>query len=96
MQNQDNENLVEVRNLKMYFPVTSGVVFQRKVADVKAVDDVSFDIDKNDSVSIVGESGSGKSTLLRCISRLTDATSGKIYIDGQELLTLKNKELIEL
>ena len=63
---------------------------------IVGVNNASFDVSKGELLVIMGLSGSGKSTLLRCISRLTDATSGKIFIDGQDLLTLKNKELIEL
>ena len=63
---------------------------------IVGVNNASFEVSKGEILVVMGLSGSGKSTLLRCISRLTDATSGKIYIDGQELLSLKNKELIEL
>ena len=63
---------------------------------IVGVNNASFDVAKGELLVIMGLSGSGKSTLLRCISRLTDATSGKIFIDGQDLLSLKNKELIEL
>ena len=63
---------------------------------IVGVNNASFEVSKGEILVVMGLSGSGKSTLLRCISRLTDATSGKIYIDGQELLALKNKELIEL
>ena len=63
---------------------------------IVGVNNASFDVSKGEILVVMGLSGSGKSTLLRCISRLTDATSGKIYIDGQELLSLKNRELIEL
>ena len=63
---------------------------------IVGVNNASFEVSKGEMLVVMGLSGSGKSTLLRCISRLTDATSGKIYIDGQDLLALKNKELIEL
>ena len=63
---------------------------------IVGVNNASFEVSKGEMLVVMGLSGSGKSTLLRCISRLTDATSGKIYIDGQDLLKLKNKELIEL
>ena len=63
---------------------------------IVGVNNASFDVSKGELLVIMGLSGSGKSTLLRCISRLTDATSGKIFIDGQDLLSLKNKELINL
>ena len=63
---------------------------------IVGVNNASFEVSKGEILVVMGLSGSGKSTLLRCISRLTEATSGKIYIDGQDLLSLKNKELIEL
>jgi len=63
---------------------------------IVGVNNASFEVSKGEMLVVMGLSGSGKSTLLRCISRLTDATAGKIYIEGQDLLSLKNKELIEL
>ena len=63
---------------------------------IVGVNNASFEVLKGEMLVVMGLSGSGKSTLLRCISRLTEATSGKIYIDGQDLLSLNNKELIEL
>ena len=70
-------------------------VFQDK-GYIVGVNNASFEVSKGEILVVMGLSGSGKSTLLRCISRLTEATAGKIYIDGQDLLSLKNKELIEL
>ena len=63
---------------------------------IVGVNNASFEVAKGEMLVVMGLSGSGKSTLLRCISRLTDATAGKIFIEGQDLLALKNKELIEL
>ena len=63
---------------------------------IVGVNNASFEVAKGEMLVVMGLSGSGKSTLLRCISRLTDATSGKIFIDGHDLLSLNNKELIEL
>ena len=63
---------------------------------IVGVNNASFEVSKGEMLVVMGLSGSGKSTLLRCISRLTDATAGTIYIEGQDLLSLKNKELIEL
>ena len=62
------DTLVEVSNLKMYFPVNEGIIFQRKVAEVKAVDDVTFTIKKGEALGLVGESGCGKTTLMRSIA----------------------------
>ena len=76
--------LVEVRGLKMYFPITAGV-FRRKVGDVKAVDNVSFDIYEGETLGLVGESGCGKSTTGRAILRLYEVTAGEVKIDGAEI-----------
>ncbi|HEX2966922.1 MAG TPA: oligopeptide/dipeptide ABC transporter ATP-binding protein [Syntrophorhabdaceae bacterium] len=79
-----NDNLVEVKDLKMYFPVTRGL-FKKKVADVKAVDGVSFTIKKGETLGLVGESGCGKTTTGRCVMRLLQPTSGEIYLDGTDI-----------
>ena len=63
---------------------------------IVGVNNASFEVSEGEMLVVMGLSGSGKSTLLRCISRLTDATAGKIFIEGQDLSALKNKELIEL
>ena len=68
----------------------------QKAGCIVGVNDASFDVSKGEMLVVMGLSGSGKSTLLRCISRLTEATAGRIFIEGQDLLTLNNKELIEL
>ncbi|MBM3933523.1 MAG: ATP-binding cassette domain-containing protein [SAR202 cluster bacterium] len=91
--NGSREALVEVKNLKMYFPVTSGIVMQRKVADVKAVDDVTLSIDKGESLGLVGESGSGKTTLGRCILQLYKPTSGDVTFEGTRLSGLSGAEM---
>lgn len=70
-------------------------VFQ-EAGCIVGVNNASFEVSKGEMLVVMGLSGSGKSTLLRCISRLTDATGGKIFIDGKDLLAMKNKELIEL
>jgi oligopeptide transport system ATP-binding protein len=87
------EHLVEVRNIKMYFPVTSGILFQRKIADVKAVDNVSFDIRKGETLGLVGESGCGKTTLGRVILLLYKPTAGTIQFKGKQLEKLGSGEL---
>ena len=93
---KDNEILLEVKNLKMYFPVTSGVIFQRKIADVKAVDGISFFIRKGETLGLVGESGCGKTTTGRCILQLYKATEGEIMFEGQDLNTLGGKAMREM
>ena len=85
--------LLEVENLKMYFPVTSGIIFQHKVADIKAVDDITFFVRRGETLGIVGESGCGKTTTGRCILQLYKPTAGKIRFEGQELTGLSNREM---
>jgi oligopeptide transport system ATP-binding protein len=85
--------LVEVRNLKKYFPIRSGIVFQREVAAVKAVDGISFDVYEGETLGLVGESGCGKSTTGRTILQLYRATAGTVKFEGQELTTLKGEAL---
>jgi oligopeptide transport system ATP-binding protein len=84
--------LLEVRNLKVHFPVSHGV-FSRAHAVVKAVDDVSLEIAEGETVGLVGESGCGKSTLGRAAIRLIEPTSGEVRFDGADLLTLTKPEL---
>jgi len=84
--------LLEVKNLKKYFPVKAGV-FRKTVAHVKAVDDVSFAIKKGETLGLVGESGCGKSTTGRTILRLLEASAGKIIFDGKDVLSMDKKEL---
>ena len=90
---QTKDTLVEVRNLKKYFPVTSGLIFQRKIADIKAVDDVSLSIKSGETLGLVGESGSGKTTIGRCILQLYEPTAGEVIFEGQKLNGLSEKEM---
>ncbi len=90
-----NGYLVEVNNLVKYFPVLAGVM-RRKVADIKAVDGVSFGVKQGEVVGLVGESGCGKTTVGRCILRLYDVTSGNIYFQGKDITTIEGEELRRL
>ena len=86
-------NLVEVERLKMYFPIRSGIVLDRHVGDVRAVDDVSFEIRRGETLGLVGESGCGKSTVGRTLLRLYKPTGGRIVFDGQDITELGETDL---
>ncbi len=85
--------IMDVQNLKMYFPVTSGLIFQRAVGYIKAVDDVSFFVRRGETLGLVGESGCGKTTTGRCILQLYKPTDGKIVFEGRDLMTMKSGEI---
>jgi oligopeptide transport system ATP-binding protein len=87
------EPLLSVRNLKMHFPVTDGTLIRRTVGHVKAVDGVSFDIMRGETLGLVGESGCGKTTLGRCILQLEKASSGEILFDGKVIRDLSRSDL---
>jgi oligopeptide/dipeptide ABC transporter ATP-binding protein len=87
------EPLVEVRDLVKHFPISKGVILQRQVGAVRAVDGVTFDVKRGEALGIVGETGCGKSTTARLMNRLLDPTSGSIKIDGQEIADLSRRQL---
>ena len=87
------EPLVEVRDLVKHFPLTRGIVLARKAGAVKAVDGVSFDVMKGETLGIVGETGCGKSTTARLIMRLLEPTAGTVRFDGNEITRLKGGKL---
>jgi oligopeptide transport system ATP-binding protein len=89
---EKNDRLIEVENLVMWFPVTAGVL-QRRVADVKAVDGISFYIKKGETLGLVGESGCGKTTTGRCILQLYEDMKGKVIFDGIDLTQLKREQM---
>ncbi len=88
-----NGNLVELDELKVWFPIRSGVVLDRHIGDVKAVDGVSLTIARGETVGLVGESGCGKSTVGRAILRLYEPTSGRIVFDGRDVTHLGENDL---
>jgi oligopeptide/dipeptide ABC transporter ATP-binding protein len=89
----EKEVLVEVKNLKKYFPIKGGIFGNKTVKQVKAVDDVSFQIFKGETLGIVGESGCGKSTTGRAILRLIEPTDGEVYFEGKNIATLSQREM---
>lgn len=93
MANTRDHVLVEVRGLKKYFPITQGIILQRKVADVKAVDGLDFTIQRGETLGLVGESGCGKSTTGRTILQLYRPTAGDVYFQGKDLAKLQGEEL---
>jgi oligopeptide transport system ATP-binding protein len=92
----DTKPLLEVRGLQMHFPVTEGIVINRKVGEVKAVDGVDFTVCRGETLGLVGESGCGKTTTGRCILRLERPTAGEILYDGVDIAKLERRDLLSL
>ncbi|WEV78071.1 ABC transporter ATP-binding protein [Janibacter cremeus] len=90
---EDGDVLVDVHGLKVHFPITKGVIFDRVVGHVYAVDGVDLQIRRGETYGLVGESGCGKSTLGRAILHLEPATAGTVTFDGEAISTLKGEEL---
>jgi len=87
------EPLVQVRDLVKHFPITRGIVIRRKIGAVRAVDGVSLEVQRGETLGIVGETGCGKSTTARLIVRLLDATAGEVRFDGEDITTVKGARL---
>ena len=85
---EPDSTLFEVQDLQVHFPVRKGVIFDKTVGHVKAVDGVSFDIQRGETLGLVGESGCGKTTIGRCLLKLETPTGGKIFYDGQDVTSL--------
>ena len=88
-----SKTLIDVRDLKMHFPLTQGILFQRVIGHVRAVDGVSFSIERGQTLGLVGESGSGKTTIGRTIVRLYKPTSGQMIFGDKDLATMEGEEL---
>jgi oligopeptide transport system ATP-binding protein len=85
--------ILKVEGLVKYFPITQGILFRKKIGDVKAVDDVSFELYPGETLGLVGESGCGKTTTARTILRLEEPTAGAAYYDGRDIFSMSKKEL---
>jgi oligopeptide transport system ATP-binding protein len=92
----DSALLVQVHHLKKHFPITRGIIVQREVGAIKAVDGVSFEIYKGETLGLVGETGCGKTTVGRTMLRLYEPTDGEVTFDGVDLLRLKGSELRQI
>jgi len=88
--------LIRVRGLRKLFPITRGILFQKRIGNVHAVDGVDLEVYKGETVGLVGETGCGKSTLARVIMRLYEATEGTVEFEGRDITHAKGKELREL
>ncbi|HPE69103.1 MAG TPA: ABC transporter ATP-binding protein [Thermotogota bacterium] len=91
-----NNEFLEVKNLKKFFPIKAGFLFRHVVAHVMAVDDVSFSIGKNRTFGLVGESGCGKSTVGRCVLKLIEPTDGQIVLNGEDIAKRKDRQLLRV
>ena len=88
--------LLRLEGLKVWFPIRDGIIRQRHVGDVQAVDGVTFEIERGETLGLVGESGCGKSTTGRAIIRLNPPTGGRIFFDGQDVTDMRGSELRRL
>lgn len=89
----DSGTLMRIEDLVVHFPITQGIIFQRKIGAVHAVDGVSLSIPRGQTVGLVGESGSGKSTIGRTLVRLYKPTSGHLFLENEDLATLHGSQL---
>ncbi len=92
----ETKTLLDLRDLKMHFPMTQGIILQRVVGYVRAVDGISFTIERGQTMGLVGESGSGKTTIGRTIVRLYKPTAGQMLFDNKDLATLEGEELRQM
>ncbi len=92
----ENKNtLLEVKDLKMHFPIEEGVIIRRKVGYIRAVDGIEFELGEGETLGLVGESGCGKSTTARCVAQLHKPTTGSVLLEGQNLCTSSKVDLLK-
>src|SRR5947208_7386238 len=91
-----SKTLIDVRDLKMHFPLTQGIIRQRVIGYVRAVDGISFTIDRGQTLGLVGESGSGKTTIGRTIVRLYKPTGGQMLFENVDLASLGGEQLRQM
>jgi oligopeptide/dipeptide ABC transporter ATP-binding protein len=96
MATNGSQPLLVVEDLEKHFPITRGIVFQKEIGRVRAVDGISYSVSKGETLGVVGESGCGKSTMARCVMRLLEPTGGKITFDGRDITRLGRRELMEV
>ncbi|MGI9017803.1 MAG: ABC transporter ATP-binding protein [Euzebya sp.] len=92
----DSDVILEVKDLVKYFPITEGILFKKQVGSVKAVDGVSFELHRGETLGLVGESGCGKSTLARSLLQLIKPTGGQAFFEGVDMFGLSKRELRDL
>ena len=88
------DTLLEVRDLKVHFPVEEGFIFRRQVGAIRAVDGINFEIRRGETMGLVGESGCGKSTTARAIAQLYEPTAGNVLLDGRDLTAMSKMDLL--
>lgn len=86
--------LLEVKDVKLHFPILDGILFKRKVGAIRAIDGISFTVEEGETLGIVGESGCGKSTTARAIAQLHPVTEGNIYFEGEDLTKMSTRKLL--
>jgi oligopeptide transport system ATP-binding protein len=96
MSKSDNNTLIEVQNLKVYFPVSVGSIVKKKIGDIKAVDGINFHIEQGETLGLVGESGSGKTTTGNALLQLDRPTGGKIFFEGKDITGIRKKDIRNL
>jgi peptide/nickel transport system ATP-binding protein/oligopeptide transport system ATP-binding protein len=91
-----SEPLLVVEDLEKHFPITRGIIFQKEIGRVRAVDGISYSVSRGETLGVVGESGCGKSTMARCVMRLLEPTGGKITFDGRDITRLGRRDLMDV